>query len=101
MVEDDFSEENDAVKSQIRLLATKLCEERKKQSISQIDLSFKAGLSQNMVNWVETGRISPTVSTVFKICNALNISPAILFGVTPDERSAARETVLELVAKYM
>jgi len=101
MVENDFSEENTLVKEQMKRLAERLRFERRKHKISQMDLSFKAGMSQNMVSWIETGKTSPTVASIFKICNALGISPAVLFEAPDQERLHARETVLDLVSKYM
>jgi transcriptional regulator with XRE-family HTH domain len=89
------------VARQSKGLAERLRYERQKCNISQIDLSFKAGLSQNMVGCIETGKVSPTISTVFKICNALGISPAALFDIGSDERQRARATVLDLVSRFM
>ncbi|MDR1786028.1 MAG: helix-turn-helix domain-containing protein [Spirochaetaceae bacterium] len=101
MVENGFVEENLLVKDQVRRLAERLRLERTRNNLSQMELSFRAGLSQNMVNWIETGKISPTISTVFKLCNALCISPAVLFDSTTEDHYQARETVLNLVSKYM
>ncbi len=64
---------------QAQRLAERLREEREKRHISQIDLALDAGLSQNIVAFIETGKRSPNVLTILKICNALEISPATLF----------------------
>jgi transcriptional regulator with XRE-family HTH domain len=96
-----FSEENTLVKEQVRRLAERIRYERTRKNLSQMELSFQAGLSRNMVNWIETGKISPTISTVFKLCNALCISPAVLFDISSEDRYRARETVLDLVSRYM
>ncbi|MDR1399982.1 MAG: helix-turn-helix transcriptional regulator [Treponema sp.] len=47
-------------------------EEREKLCILQIDMSFKAGPSQNHVNYIEIGKHSPTLYTLLKLCNALH-----------------------------
>ena len=36
--------------------AERLREEREKAHISQLDLGLKAGLSQNLLNFIETGK---------------------------------------------
>jgi transcriptional regulator with XRE-family HTH domain len=43
------------ITDQIKHVSQRLREEREKLRISQMDLSFKAGLSQNQVNYIETG----------------------------------------------
>jgi ribosome-binding protein aMBF1 (putative translation factor) len=45
MVEDDYLEHEREINAQIELMIQRLREEREKQGISQMDLSFKAGLS--------------------------------------------------------
>jgi transcriptional regulator with XRE-family HTH domain len=89
------------IEAQIHQVAARLREEREKARISQMDLSFLAGLSQNQVNYIETGKRTPNLFTVLKICNALHISPSILFSSAEEERQRARETVISLVSKYM
>jgi len=89
------------VERQVADLAGRLRAVRLGRSLSQMELSLRAGLSKNMVNWIETGKIAPTVATLFKICNALDASPAALFDVPDAGRARARETVLDLVARYM
>jgi transcriptional regulator with XRE-family HTH domain len=97
--------ENDVYKAeietQIKRIARRLREEREKARISQMDLSFLAGLSQNQVNYIETGHRTPNLYTLLKICHALKINPAILFDAGDEKRREARETVMELVSKYM
>ena len=66
-----------------------------------MDLSFKAGLSQNQVNYIETGKRTPNLYTILKICSVLQISPARLFEPEDKEREEARDTVLDLVARFM
>jgi transcriptional regulator with XRE-family HTH domain len=97
------SSENDAkIEAQIQQVAQRLREERRKANVSQMELSFMAGLSQNQVNCIETGKRNPNLYTVLKICSALQITPEILFKAnTTEERKTARETVIDLVTKYM
>jgi transcriptional regulator with XRE-family HTH domain len=95
------NEDNEDIEAQIKQVASRLREEREKTRISQMDLSFLAGLSQNQVFCIETGKRVPNLSTILKICKALNISPAVLFDSSGEERTQARETIIQLVSKYL
>ena len=101
MVDDDYIEYEENVTAQIKHIVKRLREEREKQRISQIDLSFKAGLSQNLVNYIETGKRTPNLYTILSICKALEINPAVLFESQETERRQARETILRLVSQYL
>ena len=100
MVQNDYSENKADIAAQIQHISRRLREEREKLRISQMDLSFKAGLSQNQVNYIETGKRAPNLHTILSICNALQINPAVLFEEygtewrekrTTQEAQAARE----------
>ena len=81
--------------------AGRLRKEREKAKISQLDLSLKAGVSQNLVNFIETGKRVPNLHTIFKLCVALNINPAILFDDPKEEKEAAKRQIVELVQRYL
>jgi len=87
--------------AQIKHLAGRLREERERLRISQMDLSFKAGLSQNQVNYIENGRRIPNLYTILCICKALQINPATLFEQQDNERQKARETIISLITQFM
>jgi transcriptional regulator with XRE-family HTH domain len=89
------------LKEQAKSVARRLKEEREKLHISQMDLSFKAGLSQNQVFCIETGRRVPNLYTILKLCQALSINPAALFEQPDEERSQAREAIIDLVQRYV
>ncbi|MDR0642833.1 MAG: helix-turn-helix domain-containing protein [Treponema sp.] len=98
----DVWEDSDAeFEEQVKRLVSRIREEREKARLSQMDLSFKAGLSQNLVNYVENGRRTPNLYTIFRICKALQIEPASLFADSEEDRSAAREIIIGLVKKYV
>jgi transcriptional regulator with XRE-family HTH domain len=101
MVDSDKMAKKAEITAQIRQIAERLREEREKLRISQMDLSFKAGLSQNQVNYIETGKRTPNLFTILSICNALQISPAVLFEQQDSERIEARETIINLVSRFM
>ena len=89
------------IADQIRNIAERVREERKRQGISQTELSFKAGLSQNQVNYIETGARIPNLYTILCICDALRINPSTIFSPNETERKEAKQTVIRLVTRYM
>ena len=101
MVDKDYMENEAEIAAQIKHIAKRLREEREKQRISQMDLSFKAGLSQNQVNYIETGKRTPNLYSLLSICRALDISPAVLFDSQDSEQQEARETIIRLVSRFM
>ena len=101
MVDTDSLENEVDIAEQIKNIANRLREEREKRRISQIDLSFKAGLSQNQVNYIETGKRTPNLFSLLSICKALQINPAVLFENDEIERQEARKTIIKLISKFM
>ena len=93
--------EDEKYQKQLHFILSRMKEERLKANMSQIELSFAAGLSQNQVNCIETGRNIPTLYTFLKICDALNIPPENLFSQIDQERDEARNQIIALVKKYI
>ncbi len=92
MVEQEYKEQLDFVLSRLR-------EERQKANMSQIELSFAAGLSQNQVNCIEAGRNIPNLYTLLKLCDALKIRPEVLFSQPDSQREQVRNEIIALVKK--
>ena len=88
-------------KKQLEFVLSRIKEERIKANLSQIELSFAAGLSQNQINCIETGRNIPNLYTLIKICDALNIKPESLFLSPDKEREDARNQIIALVKKFI
>lgn len=86
---------------QVNFVLSRLKEERQKAGMSQIELSFAAGLSQNQVNCIESGRNIPNLCTIIKLCDALKIRPEILFSTSNEERENARNEIISLVKKWI
>ena len=86
---------------QVNFVLSRLREERQKAGMSQIELSFAAGLSQNQVNCIESGRNIPNLCTIIKLCDALKIRPEILFLTSNEERKKARNEIISLVKKWI
>ncbi|MCI1209949.1 MAG: helix-turn-helix domain-containing protein [Treponema sp.] len=92
---------NVVVENMEKQFIKRLREEREKAKISQLDLALKAGLSQNLVNFIETGKRVPNLHTVFKLCVALNINPAVLFDEPDEAKENAKQQILALVQHYL
>jgi transcriptional regulator with XRE-family HTH domain len=100
MTDHESSKDGTLIESQIQRFAHRLREEREKLHITQTELSFKAGLSQNQVNYIETGKRSPTLYTVLKLCHALRINPSILFDIDDEERQRDLKGAIYLISKH-
>lgn len=60
-------------------LAKKLKLLRAKNGFTQEELSYQSGLSLSQIARIETVRINPTVSTIFRIARTLNVNVSELF----------------------
>jgi len=52
---------------------------RKKKDLSQEKLAERADLHRTYISDIERGVRNPTITTVFTLCKALEITPAELF----------------------
>ncbi len=52
---------------------------RIKQNLTQSQLAYEAGIPTNQIGRIERNEISPSLNTIIKICNALDISITELF----------------------
>ena len=77
------------LREQQNLVIGRLRKEREKAGLSQLELALRADISQNMINYIETGKRTPSLDTLLKICHALNINPAVLFSDTEEEKEKA------------
>lgn len=53
------------------VLKNKVAALRKSAGLTQTELGYLSGLSQNSISSLETGQYSPTAFNALKICNAL------------------------------
>lgn len=63
-------------------IGLKLKIERIKRNISQEELAFQAGVNKNTIWKIETGKVSPTIETLIKIANALEIDFTTLTDIS-------------------
>ncbi len=89
------------IEEQEKHIYERLRQEREKQHLSQLELSFESGVSQNMIAYIEKGKRTPSLTTILKLCNALKIDPSILFPSETDSKQKAKETVIDLIQKFM
>lgn len=89
------------IEEQEKFVCMRLRQERESRKLSQLDLSYESGVSQNMITYIETGKRTPSLSTVLKLCNAMKIDPSILFRKDNSEKEEAKIQILNLIQKYM
>ena len=65
---------------EIKKLGKRIKNLRLEQKVSQAQLGFEAGISREQLGRIETGKINTSVSNIFAIAKALNISAEDLFG---------------------
>jgi transcriptional regulator with XRE-family HTH domain len=54
-------------------VGSRICAERKAKNLSQADLERRCGLARCRISWLEHGRAVPTIETLEKISDALEI----------------------------
>ncbi|GEM_PF-2062955 len=62
------------------MLQCKLQYWRKKVNISQNKLAQKSGVAQSEISDIESLKISPTLNTIYKLAEALDICPKLLIN---------------------
>ena len=67
-------------------VATRLRELREARGISMRTLATKSGLSANALSMIERGKTSPSVSTLYKLSDALGVSITAFFGAETDKK---------------
>ena len=67
-------------------IGERLRELREARNISMRTLATKSGLSANALSMIERGKASPSVSTLYKLAEALGISITSFFGSETDKK---------------
>jgi transcriptional regulator with XRE-family HTH domain len=70
-----------------RVVAELVAETRVQKGLSQTALARLAGVSQPVIARIESGEHSPTIETLIKLANALDIE--LVVGITPAQRKKA------------
>ncbi len=63
-----------------KFFGRKIAELRKKQHISQEELAYRCGIHRTYIGAIERGEKSPTLNTVEKIANGLNVHISTIFN---------------------
>ena len=92
--QEDFQNE---IEAQELKVATRIQEERLARKLSQLDLALEAGISQGYLAMVESHQKIPTITTIFKIARALNISPTELFEKQDIDRQEIKNQIISLI----
>ena len=64
----------------LQLLAKRLKEIRSEKGLSQEELAHRSELTLSQIARIETVRINPTISTIFKIARTLEVPLSELFN---------------------
>jgi transcriptional regulator with XRE-family HTH domain len=82
---------------EVERLGPRLREEREKRGVTVRGLAREVGVSASMVSQIETGKVQPSVSTLYAITTALGIAVEDLFtpGVDGAAPPAVRDTGFE------
>ena len=70
-----ISDENDFIIG----IGNKIKFHRLERKMTQLDLAIKSGMEENALQRIEKGRTNPTIKTLIKIVNALQIDFEQLF----------------------
>jgi transcriptional regulator with XRE-family HTH domain len=68
---------------------------RKEARLSQEQLALSAGVERNFVSLIERGINQPTIRVVFKLAEALNMSPARLVELTEQQVKFPQEAAVQ------
>ena len=75
---------------QLQFVVKSIKEFRQQKSMSQLELSLKAELSQSFLASVENGKKQPSVLTILRIANALQVCPRSFF---PERKNKTKEEI--------
>lgn len=61
-------------------LGEKLKKIREEKGLSMSELHRRSGLSVSYIHYLETGKNEPTVTTLLRLCKALDVAPSYFLG---------------------
>ena len=72
---------------------------RVKKGISQMELSLRSNLSQSFIANIEKGKKQPSVLTLLRIADALEVNPQEFFpeSIDSDSKEQAKEKIRKLL----
>lgn len=91
----------DPTPQQARMIGEKLRAARQEKQMSLRELAHKAEVSASMLSQVETGKVFPSVRSLYSIANALGVSVDFFFPEQNEESARASSNGSELTASEM
>jgi len=88
----DISERLQYVTDKIKII-------RVEKGVSQMELSLRSNLTQSFIANVEKGKKQPSILTLIKIADALNVSPQDFFPES--DESDTKELIKEKIRKLL
>jgi transcriptional regulator with XRE-family HTH domain len=85
------------IQGQMQYVIRQIKKLRNQKSISQIELSLKSGLSQSFLANLEKGTKLPSVLTIIKIADALEVSPKDFFPVIVETKQQVKNQIINLL----
>lgn len=89
------------INTEVQKVAERIQNLRQKHHMSQMDLALEAGISQGFLAMVESNRKIPTITTIFKIAQALNIHPATLLEDVDENRENKKQQIIKMIEKEL
>jgi transcriptional regulator with XRE-family HTH domain len=59
--------------------------------LTQEELGFRAGVTRNYVSMMELETNSPTVSTLFRVCEALGVKASVMLAAVESKRARKQD----------
>jgi transcriptional regulator with XRE-family HTH domain len=88
----------DVLSALTKRLGVKIKEFRKKRNMTQGVLAQRARLSVDTIRRLERGSFSPTLETLFRVCDGLNISLHTMCEGLESQRTDLVKMIADLVA---
>ena len=91
------SNRNSDIQQKVIEIIQKIKTCREISRLSQAELATKAGISQGFLAMIESGKKVPTITSVLKICQALEIAPEYLFMTGEQNRKKVKEEIIKKI----
>lgn len=79
-------------------LGERVAKRRKVMNLTQDDVAEATGLSNNHISNIENNHSIPSIETLVKICNALDITPDyFLLGIVKDTNDSLHSQVIQKI----
>lgn len=66
---------NTQISKKEKQVAQRLLDARIKRGLSQAETADRAGIDRKTVNRIENNHFSPSLNTIFRLCDALAVKP--------------------------